>query len=691
MSNDVLLQHHEFQAEDRVRLEKLSTGEFRMTSPPEGGGIRLRPGSVSSSVWNECEFVVADVSHKSHDVLVLLFSFEDNGGRVITYHVGILPGVPTTVCLPLKHLDGEKLFLSRYPGTMQTVLRGDARVDRARIACFSIGTIPSTSDRSVEIAGLRLSRQEPEFKREPRAYVDRMGQIKGRKWPGKTEDERELADCLRAERADAVKTMSGDVASANPTGQGEPFEAKEVPAIGSSSSSGGFGRYGGWKGATFEPSGYFRTAFDGTNWWFVDPDGFGVFSAGMDCVSPASPMRITGMEHLLPELPGPQEGYGDAWMRGGTEFSFAIANLIRVFGTAWRDDWTALTEHRLRSWGFNTIGNWSDAGFIRDSSLSYVYPLADFPSTEKTIFRDFPDVFSPEYERGSKVFAAQLEPLREDRWLIGYFMRNEPQWAFVEGLDLTRLMLESPVRFVSKERFVEQMMDNYGTIERLNAAWGCGYGSFDRLYDPLRPGVALSKTFMEDCAVFNRQLIRRYVELPARLCKEVDPNHLNLGMRYAWVSSDSVLEGCEWFDVFSLNCYQFAPEREQIVNIARKLKRPVMIGEYHFGAAEGGLPAYGIRAVATQRERGDAYRYYVEQAAAIPELIGVHYFQWNDQPALGRFDGENYQIGFVDVCNRPYADLTVGAKTAHERIYAVRTGAVAPFGRRPKEIPKTGF
>ena len=151
-----------------------------------------------------------------------------------------------------------------------------------------------------------------------------------------------------------------------------------------------------------------------------------------------------------------------------------------------------------------------------------------------------------------------------------------------------------------------------------------------------------------------------------------------------------MLEGREWFDVFSLNCYQFAPDREQIAKIAEKLNRPVMIGEYHFGSAEGAC-RLTVSAVATQRERGDAYRYYVEQAAAIPELIGVHYFQWNDQPALGRFDGENYQIGMVDVCNRPYANFAVAARTAHERMYEVRTGAVQAFDRQPREIPKTGF
>jgi hypothetical protein len=693
MSNSVLLHCDVFQVDDRVRVESSSGSEFRLTVPPKGGGIRVRTGMVSCHAWNEKEFVVADVYHESSDVLVVLFGFEDKDGRSITYHIGILPEVPTTVCLPLKHLDGEKLFLSRYPGTLQTVLRGDARVDRSAIVGFSIATIPSTTDRSVKIADLRLSPVEPEFIRKPQVYIDQLGQMARRQWPGKTADERELISRLRSERAKA--TAAGDRearAREAEDGKAALFGKKAGTLEGSRTEEGtGFGRYGGWRGMAFEPSGYFRTAYDGSNWWFVDPDGFALFSAGMDCVGPASPMRITGMEHLLPELPAPEEGYGDAWQRGGAEFSFEVANLIRAFGPGWRKDWTALTEYRLRRWGFNTIGNWSDAGFICDSTLPYVYPLADFPSTEKTIFRDFPDVFSPEYERGSKDFAQQLVPLREDRRMIGYFMRNEPHWAFVEGQDLTRLMLDSSVHFVSKERFVERMIAKYETIERLNAAWGSDYDGFEQLYQPAQTADTFLAAYGEDCSAFNRLLIRRYVELPARLCKEADPNHLNLGMRYAWVSSDEVLQGCEWFDVFSLNCYQFAPDREQIAEISRKLNRPVMIGEYHFGAAEGGLPAYGIRSVATQRERGDAYRCYVEQAAAIPELIGVHYFQWNDQPALGRFDGENYQIGMVDVCNRPYADIARAARTAHERMYAVRTGAARPFDHRSREIPKTGF
>jgi Beta-galactosidase len=546
------------------------------------------------------------------------------------------------------------------------VLRGDAQVDRRRIIQFRMSSIPSTTARSIDVRGLTLSKTAPETDYEYAPYVDELGQYKAREWQGKTQDVQELVSFLQTEREKAMEASRDD-------------EDK-------------YGSYGGWKGLKFEATGYFRTERDGQNWWFVDPEGYALFSSGMDCVGPSASMHVAGMEHLIPSLPDKTGLYRDAWSREGKEFSFQIANLITAFGEEWRSDWRLITESRLKRWGFNTIGNWSDPVFIRDAQLPYVYPMTDFPATEYTIFRDFPDVFSPEYEQNAERFARQLLARNDDRRMIGYFMRNEPHWAFVDSLNLTEKMMNSPVRSASKERFVDWLREMYGTVARLNTAWDSTYCSFEQLYEPeIRSGNTESPMRAADYAAFNRQMIRRYVEIPAKLCKQFAPNHLNLGMRYAWVGSDEVLEGCEWFDVFSLNCYQFSPDREEIIRISEKLNRPIMIGEYHFGAADSGMLAYGIRAVATQEERALAYRYYVEQAAAIPELIGVHYFQWNDQPVLGRFDGENYQIGVVDVCNRPYESFIQGVEKAHDQLYDVRTGRVKPYDRHPDEIPKTGF
>jgi hypothetical protein len=58
-----------------------------------------------------------------------------------------------------------------------------------------------------------------------------------------------------------------------------------------------------------------------------------------------------------------------------------------------------------------------------------------------------------------------------------------------------------------------------------------------------------------------------------------------------------------------------------------------------------------------------------------------------DQSALGRFDGENYNIGIVDICHRPYEHVVEGARTAHERMYDVAAGTLPPFDDCPEYLP----
>jgi hypothetical protein len=47
-------------------------------------------------------------------------------------------------------------------------------------------------------------------------------------------------------------------------------------------------------------------------------------------------------------------------------------------------------------------------------------------------------------------------------------------------------------------------------------------------------------------------------------------------------------------------------------------------------------------------------------------------------------DGENYNIGFVDVTDRPYPELVKAAKATHKRLFSVHSGKTAPFKDRPK-------
>jgi hypothetical protein len=271
-------------------------------------------------------------------------------------------------------------------------------------------------------------------------------------------------------------------------------------------------------------------------------------------------------------------------------------------------------------------------------------------------------------------------------------MGNEPQWAFGAN-NLAAEMLEAGPGSATRRRLSAWLSERYqGDAAAWARAWGLGLTSFDEVVTAVVPRAAdRSEAAKADLWEFSKEMVRAFVRIPAQECRRVDPNHLNLGLRYAWISSDLLFEGAEWFNVFSINAYQMLPPAEEIARIAERTRRPVMIGEFHFGALDRGLPATGLRGVASQAERGVAYRRYVEAAAANPNVVGTHYFILNDQPVLGRFDGENFQIGFVDVCHRPYRELVEAAKATHERIYDVMEGREKPYDREAKEIPRVGF
>jgi hypothetical protein len=144
-----------------------------------------------------------------------------------------------------------------------------------------------------------------------------------------------------------------------------------------------------------------------------------------------------------------------------------------------------------------------------------------------------------------------------------------------------------------------------------------------------------------------------------------------------------VLRANDVFDVVSINIYRFEPPPELVQKLAQLTGRPVLIGEFHFGAAERGY-APSLVMVRDQTERGVAYQYYLEHAAAHPDIVGVHYFQMVDQPVTGRFDGENYNLGFLNQQDLPYREMVEFARSAHGRMYPIHAGSLAPTDRRAR-------
>jgi len=63
-------------------------------------------------------------------------------------------------------------------------------------------------------------------------------------------------------------------------------------------------------------------------------------------------------------------------------------------------------------------------------------------------------------------------------------------------------------------------------------------------------------------------------------------------------------------------------------------------------------------------------------ALAHPQFVGTHWFKYQDQPATGRpLDEENYQIGFVDVCDTPYPETVAACREVASDMYKFRLDA----------------
>jgi hypothetical protein len=373
--------------------------------------------------------------------------------------------------------------------------------------------------------------------------------------------------------------------------------------------------------------------------------------------------------------------------------NYLTANMIRAFGSeGWHDKWARMALGEIKRLRFNTVGNWSEWEYARQAKFPYVRPLGQGGGGQRgggarvpTVYRDFPDVFHPDFEKQAASLADGLKDTTADPAFIGYFLMNEPAWGSSSELPATGMLYNTETCFTRAElaRFLKT---RYTDDAALAAAWKMP-ATFDQIASGKWTGI-FSPESLKDLQEFSVKMVEHYFQILSQACRKVDPNHLNLGMRWAGLPPLWAVEGMKVFDVFSANCYQPKLPRERAEAIYQMVKKHVMIGEFHFGALDAGLPASGIGHLKNQQERAKAYRVYVEDAAADPYCVGVHWFTLYDESALGRSDGENYNIGFLDVCNRAYDELGRAAILSHERMYQVADGKAEPFNEKLEYLPK---
>jgi hypothetical protein len=469
---------------------------------------------------------------------------------------------------------------------------------------------------TIELRSVRLDQGSPgDAVLEPKPLVDELGQWLHADWPGKA---RSLADLQKAWTAEDANLKPGD------------FD---------------FCQYGGFRSTKAKATGFFRVEKIDGRWWFVDPDGHLFFSTGADSTGPWMGTRTAGRDGVFAALPPSNLQPPSFRANQSGMVSFYTWNLMRRFGTNWAPPWVDLTLRRMDAWGLNTIANWSDPRLFAAKRKPYVLILRGWGMESGVL--GMPDVFSEEFaSRADQAAADQCGPRKDDPWLLGYFVANEPPWPGREP-EIAGAILEGPTNAIQRE---------------LKSFLAGGD-------DPSRRKEFVSRAVEKFLDTVNTA-IRRY-----------DPNHLNLGLRFGSPPSEAMLRASRGFDVFSFNSYSFEVNSNRLEAACRITQKPILIGEFHFGVPERGLAA-GLVQTKNQEERGVAYRYYVENAAAHPAIVGTHWFEWLDEPNTGRMDGENYNIGVIDVTDRPYTELVEAMKTTHRRLLRIHQGTEPPVTRR---------
>ncbi|HLX63710.1 MAG TPA: beta-galactosidase [Planctomycetota bacterium] len=569
---------------------------------------------------------------------------------------------------PVANFVPVKLFGMRgYPAEMPA---DNAAFDSAAVTQMLFFVTRPKEIHSFEIGSIVTGGSAPKLDTSSPAkpflpFIDTFGQYIHRDWPGKTHS---LAE-LEKNRDSETKDLAAHAGPAS------------------------WDQYGGYKdGPALEAAGFFRTQKIDGKWWLVDPEGRLFWSHGIDCVNTHAATPTEDREGWFQNFPGDlpefkafiEKGqyalHGYYKGRHVTAFNFYSANLKRKFGDNWLVAFRDEAHARLRSWNMNTIGNWSDPAVCKLRRTPYVGTIhsgGKFLEGSEGYWGQFHDVFDPSFRESiAKNVAQQKSDSAQglgaigDPWCLGFFIDNEIAWG--DDISLAVATLRSPATQAAKKVFVDDLTAEYTDIAKLNAAWGSHYESWQALLAERTPPDAKNKAVRADLEVFYTKFAEQYFKICRDELKAAAPKQLYLGCRFAWVNDRAAKAAAKYCDVISYNLY-----RRSIADFKFPggTEVPLMVGEWHLGALDRGMFHEGLVPVKDQNERAKIYRDYVSGALRHPQFVGCHWFQFADEATTGRtYDEENYQIGFVDTVDTPYAETIAAARDVGAQMYSIRLG-----------------
>ena len=230
--------------------------------------------------------------------------------------------------------------------------------------------------------------------------------------------------------------------------------------------------------------------------------------------------------------------------------------------------------------------------------------------------------------------------------------------------------LISPAEQPAKKVFLNDLKAKYTTIDNLNNAWGADYSTWDALLQSQQaPDKDKARADLTD---FYTKTAETYFGTIREELDKFAPNQLYMGCRFAWVNDRAARAAAKFCDIVGYNRYTYSVADQRLPD---RIDKPTIIGEFHFGALDRGMFHTGLKKTANQQDRADKYESYVRGALRNPYIVGTHWFQYKDQATTGRGDGENYQIGLIDICDKPYPEIIRTVREVGNNLYEYRLQA----------------
>ncbi len=369
----------------------------------------------------------------------------------------------------------------------------------------------------------------------------------------------------------------------------------------------------------FPATGYFSVAQNNGRWWLVTPQGEPFYAAGIDTVSPVGDTdRVTGLclycEAVASEYPND-------------------------------NDWATATLAQLRSWGFNTLGDFSDDSLL-GSQMPYEVQLTMAGTSDE-------DWFSPSFvTQADQVAATQIAPsCANDPNVIGYFTDEELNWGPPDS---------------------SVLLDQYLALPA---------GS---------PGLAVAEQYAGDPNEFLYAVATRYFQVTTAAVRMYDTNHLILGVKAEGqeIQSQLLQAAAPYVNVFSLEDYalqpgldalidkfwpQMLPDTPNLADMEQYVQRPLMIGEYAAIAAGPQDPNTDPWHLCSESQPASTCQRIRElHRSPLPgramdrrgRLVRVLRRTPGGRPG----DGENNDFGMVNVEDQPYPTMESAMELMHSNI-----------------------